>query len=189
MSSALADKWTILDRFIQLWRYRKVVGSIPLNCVLADLGCGRGDFLRHVQSRIATGYGIDTAIAHTDVGGNLHFKEANLNNAIPLNDEIIDVVISLAVIEHLHAPAVFVKEIFRILKPDGMCILTTPSPLSKPLLEFLAYRLKIISARDIKDHKRYFCREDLRELFSDFGTLQISSFQGGLNMLVVAKKR
>ena len=189
MSSALADKWTVFDKFLQFWRYRKVVGLIPVNCVLADLGCGRGDFLRYMRSRIAVGYGIDTKIAISDGGGNLYFKEADLNKSIPLNDKSIDVVTSLAVLEHLHTPTVFVKEIFRILKPDGICIITTPAPMSKPLLELLAYRLKIISERDIRDHKHYFCREDLRELFSDFGTLQISSFQGGLNTLVVAKKR
>ena len=189
MSSALADKWTILDRFIQLWRYGKVVASIPRNCVLADLGCGRGDFLRHMQSRISVGYGIDTKTPGSDKERNLYFKDANLNITIPLDDESIDVVTALAVLEHLYAPNVFVKEIFRILKPNGMCILTTPAPISKPLLEFLAYRLKIISERDIKDHKHYFSREDLRELFSDFGSVQISSFQIILNSLIVAKKR
>ena len=44
MSSSLADKWTLLDRMIQLLRYRQVVRYIPAKSVLADLGCGNGDF-------------------------------------------------------------------------------------------------------------------------------------------------
>lgn len=188
MSSALATRWTILDRLIQLWRYQKVVRYIPRNCVLADLGCGRGDFLRYMQPQIAFGYGVDAKIARDDGGEKLSFKEADLNAGIPLDDKSIDVVTSLAVLEHLRTPAVFVKEIVRILKSDGICIVTTPAPRSKPLLEFLAYRLHIISERDIKDHKHYFSKEDLGELFSDFGSVQISSFQAGLNSLVICKK-
>ncbi len=189
MSSSLARRWTLLDRFIQLWRYHKVVRHIPRNCILADLGCGKGDFLRYVQSQIAFGYGVDTKVTRNDGGGRLSFKEADLNTSIPLDDGSIDVVTSLAVLEHLRDPALFVKEVFRILKPDGMCILTTPAPLSKPLLEFLAYRLKIISEQDVRDHKHYFGKEELRGMFAAFGAVQISSFQAGLNTLVVAKKR
>ncbi len=189
MSSSLATRWTILDRFIQLWRYHKVVGHIPRNCILADFGCGKGNFLRYVQSQIAFGYGVDTKITRSDEGGKLSFKEADLNAGIPLDDGSIDVATSLALLEHLREPALFVKEVFRILKPNGICILTTPSPLSKPLLEFLAYRLKIISEQDIRDHKHYFGKEELGELFSAFGTVRICSFQGGLNTLVVANKR
>jgi len=165
-----------------------VLPHIAPNSVLADLGCGNGDFLRYIQTRIAFGFGVDTAIDNRSEATNLAFKEGDLNEKIPLDDESIDVVTALAVLEHLHKADVFVKEILRVLKPGGTCFLTTPSPASKPLLEFLAHRLKIISEKDIGDHKRYFGKSELLSLFKDFGEARVRHFQLGFNTVVVVKK-
>ncbi len=190
MASLLADKWTVLDGVIQRLRFRKVVKFIPRNCILADLGCGSGDFLRYIHPRIALGYGIDTRveIMDKDVTGKLVFKEGDLNERVPLDDESVDVVTSLAVLEHLYDPKAFAMEIMRILKPGGSCILTSPDPVSQSLLEFLAYKLRIISEKDIRDHKHYFSRQDILVLFGEFGFVNIARFQLGLNQFIIAKK-
>lgn len=173
---------------IQLLRYRQVVRYIPAKSVLADLGCGNGDFLRYMQARLTVGYGVDTKVSQTASAANLEFREGDLNKRIPLEDESVEIVTSLAVLEHLSEPHAFVKEIARVLRPGGACILTTPAPASKPLLEFLAYRMKIISANDIRDHKRYLGSQDLYALFKGFCDVRIRHFQLGLNTLIVAVK-
>lgn len=66
----------------------------------------------------------------------------------------------LAVIEHLSYPIEMLKEIERVLKPSGILLLTAPSHLAKPVLEFLSYRLHIIDEREIRDHKRYYNKRD-----------------------------
>lgn len=187
MASALADKWTLFDRLIQTLRYRKVIDLIPPQSILLDLGCGNGDFLRYINKRIALGYGVDGKIK-THAEQNLIFKEGDLNRRIPLNNASVDTVTALAVIEHLHEPKAFVKEIFRVLKHGGICILTTPSPRAKPVLEFLAYRLKIISEQDIRDHKHYFNKNELYQLFNLFSDIKIDYFQFRLNTVITAKK-
>lgn len=191
MASSIADKWTIFDKLIQNLRYRKVVGLIPYG-TLADLGCGDGDFLQYLvnKGRVASGYGIDRKIkCSTDTKHNLILKEGDLNKEIPLGNESVDSVTALAVIEHLHEPEVLVREIYRVLKPNGICILTTPSPAAKPVLEFLAFKLKIISEQDIKDHKRYFNKKELQHLFSQFSeSVKIDNFQFGFNTIIIAKK-
>jgi 2-polyprenyl-3-methyl-5-hydroxy-6-metoxy-1,4-benzoquinol methylase len=188
MASNLAEKWTLLDRFIQWYRFRIIATHIPAGCVLADLGCGTGVFLRYMKGRIAQGYGIDTATPDIRVDDKIEFKSGNLEQEVPLADQSVDVVTSLAVLEHLEHPERFVDEIFRILKPGGRCLLTTPSPRAKPILEFLAYRLKIISEKDIADHKTYFDRAMLINLFGKFGNVGIHYFQCGLNTFVTADK-
>jgi SAM-dependent methyltransferase len=188
VSSSLADRWTFCDGLIQRLRYRQVAVHIPQGCILADLGCGNGDFLKYLEGRAAFGYGIDTAIDSTLNNDRLSFKSGNLNERIPLDDESVDVVTSLAVIEHLWKPDVFLEEILRILKPGGYCLMTTPSPYAKPILEFLAYKLKIISEKDIRDHKNYFNKTQLASLFSNFKTANIDYFQCGLNTAVFAIK-
>lgn len=46
---------------------------------------------------------------------------------IPLEDNSVDVVISLETIEHLDKPEVFVSEVRRVLKSDGVFVVSTPN--------------------------------------------------------------
>ena len=188
MSSSLADRWSLFDRVIQKRRYKKIISYIPEGCVLADLGCGNGDLLLRISARINHGYGIDTKVERNDKDSKLTFKSADLNSNIPLGDESVDVVTALAVLEHLTNPDNFVKEIVRILKPNGCFIMTTPSPKAKRLLELLAYKLKVISENDIRDHKTYYGKEQLLDLFAKFSLVKIDYFQFGLNTVVIASK-
>lgn len=70
----------------------------------------------------------------------------------------------LAVLEHIEYEESILQEIYRILKPSGKLVLTVPSIWAKPVLEFLAYRLKIVDEHEIRDHKRYYSRKSLRSI-------------------------
>lgn len=191
MSSSMANKWTLFDKVLELKRYTMVVEHIPSNCIIADLGCGSQNLLRCVASKIITGYGIDTkSKSFEPENEKIIFIKGDLNDYVPLANESVHVVTSLAIIEHLNRPDTFVNEAFRILKPNGKFILTTPSPKAKPVLEFLAYKLKIISEADIKDHKQYFSCEKITSLLlkAGFTNISIKPFQMGFNMLIIAKK-
>lgn len=188
MSSSLADRWTFLDTFIQQRRFRQIEGLIPAGCVLADMGCGDGSFLRQTAARISSGYGLDRSVDRAAGPQKLSFLPADLNREIPLKTGLADVVTAFALLEHLAAPEHFIREIHRVLKTGGCCLLTTPAPRARPVLEFLAYRLKVISEKDIRDHAHYFTRQQLRDLFSAFARVRITSFQLGFNTLIVACK-
>ncbi|ETD27881.1 class I SAM-dependent methyltransferase [Helicobacter canis] len=98
----------------------------------------------------------------------------------------------LAVLEHLHHPQAMLEEIARVLKPNGILLLTVPSHLAKPVLEFLAFRLKIVSEAEIADHKRYYNKRDLRELVASVPELTLTKhkyFQLGMNNFCIIHKR
>lgn len=96
----------------------------------------------------------------------------------------------LAVLEHLQCPEEIIKEIYRVLKPGGTLILTTPSPLSKPLLEFLAFKLNLIDRNEIADHKQYFSVEALRRLLAinKFAINKLHTFEAGFNIFAKTTK-
>ncbi len=109
---------------------------------------------------------------------------------MPFADASFDVVTLLAVLEHLAEPRRMVEEIARVLRPGGQVVLTVPSHAAKPVLEFLAYRLHVVSEAEIRDHKRYYGAADLRALLQGTG-LAIDRhryFQLGMNNFLVATR-
>ncbi|MEI6715297.1 MAG: class I SAM-dependent methyltransferase [Verrucomicrobiota bacterium] len=96
-----------------------------------DIGAGRGSLIAKVKSRL----GVEAcACDYTDTLMQLPGQKvdiANLNNEpLPYPDASFDVVTSTEVIEHLEDFRRIVREIHRVLKPGGVCILSTPNILN-----------------------------------------------------------
>lgn len=56
-----------------------------------------------------------------------NFVVGDMTKILPLSDESCDVVVCIDGIEHISGQFNFVKEIFRILKNQGECIISTPN--------------------------------------------------------------
>jgi ubiquinone/menaquinone biosynthesis C-methylase UbiE len=82
------------------------------------------------------------------------------------------------------------REIERILKKGGRLVMTVPSKAAQPVLAFLSYRLKIISADEIREHKKYYNRDELEKLFFQTGIAieHHRYFQLGMNNFCIVKK-
>jgi predicted SAM-dependent methyltransferase len=52
---------------------------------------------------------------------------ADLNRSIPLSESSVDAILASDVLEHLVEPSVFVKELYRVLRPGGYVVLDTPN--------------------------------------------------------------
>jgi SAM-dependent methyltransferase len=97
--------------------------------VLLDLGCADGA----ITERIATGAGVDRIVgvelidhladAARERGIEVH--GADLNERLPFDDASFDVIHSNQVIEHLWNTDNFLREIRRLLKPDGYAVVST----------------------------------------------------------------
>jgi len=181
----------LLEPYLRKIRISKIRKYIPKDAILCDVGCGfNARFLQDVSHYISKGYGFDKKIEDKSIG-NIHIKNADIADRIPLYDETIDCVTLLAVLEHLSDSKKVLSECHRILKPEGVLILTTPSPMSKPLLEFLSFKLGIVSPAEIADHKHYYSGKELHDLLigTGFGGIKCNSFEFGLNNMAIAFKR
>jgi ubiquinone/menaquinone biosynthesis C-methylase UbiE len=179
-----------LDLFICRWRSRIVRGSIRQGGKLLDFGCGhQALFLQSVQRDLTQGIGLDYDAAPGRPAPNLEIQNFHFKNRFEFPDHTFDYVTILAVLEHIPLDQVDVlfREFRRILKPGGRVLLTTPTPASKPLLEFLAFKLKIISGPEIADHKHYWNRADIAALATRTGYAcqDYRTFQFGLNSFAV----
>lgn len=92
-------------------------------------GEGYGSNLLSMYAEQVTGVDIDTAsvkrAAEVYKKNNLRFKEGRAD-AIPLPDDSVDVVISFETLEHHDKHEEMFKEIKRVLKKDGILIMSTP---------------------------------------------------------------
>lgn len=173
------------DQFLSKYRYSRVFKVLPeaSGQSVVDMGCGKGELVHLLRSQGFDAWGIDLQRGDKILAG-------NLNQPLNLHSNSVDFVTSLANIEHLEHPDVNLSEMYRILKPGGKLVLTTPSTAAKPVLEFLAFKLKLIDEREILDHKRYYSKKSLAKALSQAGFKQfkISHFQVGFNLQVLASK-
>ena len=108
------------------------------------------------------------------------------NKKLPFEDNFFDVVTALALIEHLEEDVVknLFFEVFRILKNKGFFIVTTPSKISKPILEKLS-KVKIVSNEEIEEHKKYYEISEIYKLFelANFKNINVKLFELGFNII------
>lgn len=100
---------------------------------ILDVGCGGGAILHALDKRDARLCGIEVsaeAVAALDARG---FEGAVVDlekGALPYPSDTFDVVLCYDVFEHLFAPDVLLKEIRRVLAPDGAALLCVPNTLN-----------------------------------------------------------
>jgi len=113
-----------------------------------DLGCGRGELMRHGVQQGATVVGIDYAPAALELAQQiLPPKGARLVQAdvtqLPFDDDTFDLVLALDLVEHLFAYQLdaMMAEVFRVLKPGGRLVAHTMPNLCYYRYVYPLYRL------------------------------------------------
>lgn len=185
----------ILDKIIRFFRFRILFKNLPDNfTALLDIGCGKNPWFFYLNDRKLknveiTGIDLETPKFETKPP-NVEFINAEIKNTLSFKDNEFDLITILAVLEHLDEPEKIIKEIYRILKPNGVLILTTPSKFAKPILEFLAFKLHLIDEDSIASHKNYFDKKILRNILlkTGFTIKKINYFELGANVFVKATK-
>lgn len=186
-------KETFLDSLLRELRIKKIKNIVVKinNCRLLDVGCGwEARFLKQMEPFIASGVGIDFKVPDIKTD-KIKTIKYTIKKEIPFKDNTFDIVTLLAVLEHLEKPLDAINEIHKVLKPNGLILITVPSKYAKPALEFLSYKLNIIDKNEILDHKQYFNKKDLYDFFNKINGLEILThkyFQFRMNNFLVVRK-
>jgi len=188
------SEWNILDKIIAKFRYAQVDKYVPKNGKIVDIGCGQeGNFLLRHKNNISQGYGLDYKIKNHTVD-NINFINNHISENLPITEHSIDAVFLNAVLEHLEHPEEVLLNALSLLKKGGKIVMTTPTPLAKPILEFMAYKLHIINEAEIREHVHYYNRNDIEVLITHLNNLfavklfTYEKFEFGLNSLIVIEK-
>ncbi|MHA1378140.1 MAG: class I SAM-dependent methyltransferase [Candidatus Helarchaeota archaeon] len=146
-------------------RYNFVKRFLKKHYIIADIGCGIGYGSNILSSYCKSVYSFDKSVESVFYARrhykapNIKFESADAIN-LPVPNEFFDVVISFEVIEHIKDDRKYLKEIKRILKTDGLVVLSTPqkTPFKKGKFHKREYNVqqfkKLIS--------KYFLIEEIR---------------------------
>lgn len=163
--------------------------TIDKNSIILDYGCGPEalfyKYLKEKKIEFKKYIGLDPLV-NVASRKDCFF----IDNITEVGKEKINVITMFAVLEHLPYGKFDFVPIINCLKKDGYLLLTTPTKMAKPILEFLSYRLGIVSRREIEEHKHYFNMSEISKLFKK-NNLKVDVqkvFEMGMNNYVLFKK-
>ena len=96
---------------------------------LLEYGAGIGSLIKRLLDCQYQGTvtGTDILPRPPSLPQTVHWLETDLNKPIESESESFDVIISTEVIEHLENPRALFREFYRLLRPGGTLILSTPN--------------------------------------------------------------
>lgn len=116
-----------------------------------DAGCGTGNLLQLLRNEKIDYYGIDDSISMLSRATNKfsndprissQFSRYDLNSSIPFADNRFDKIVAVNSLYAVNSPSYTVKELLRVLKPNGILIAVNP----KENTEFFKVYTEIINA-------------------------------------------
>ena len=94
---------------------------------ILDVGGGSGAFLRYLGIKNATILDISKSGINSAKKKGYSIVTADCQKPFPLTDESFDTIYCMELLEHIDDSAVTIKEIYRILKNDGVAIFVVPN--------------------------------------------------------------
>lgn len=156
---------------------------------ILDIGCGEHPlFLYSIDFKEK--FGIDRLNIKDKKG--INFKRLDISKGIlPYRDNTFNIITCLAVIEHINLVSgkKLIKEVYRILKPFGKFIITTPTIRGNNLLKYLS-KIGLINKEKLSEHTKIYSLEELRVLLMlyNFNILGMGLFELKLNNYICVQK-
>lgn len=152
--SELNHWWDKARRRIVFGLIKKYSRSSDVRPKILDLGCGMGAIAQEAQ-KIGDYYGVDVSEKAVNFCKRRGIENVKQGDAlhVPYEDDQFDIVLLLDTIEHVEDDFGVMDEVRRVLRPQGMVIVTAPAfkflwgPSDVTFQHFRRYRLGELKAR------------------------------------------
>jgi SAM-dependent methyltransferase len=107
----------------------ETVWPMPLRGkIVADVGCGGGSLLDHISGLVKTAIAIDPAAGFAASLLDRGYDYFTTAAAAAVRYEgAVDLAFAIQVIEHVDDPKAFLADILKLVKPGGLCVVSTPN--------------------------------------------------------------
>ena len=104
------------------------LAEIKDTSTLIDIGCGSGFLLKKIRkfNKLCTCFGIDYSLDFLEQIENCGIIQTDIKK-MPFSNQYFDKVFVLDILEHVKEINIAINEIERVLKPNGMVILSGPT--------------------------------------------------------------
>jgi ubiquinone/menaquinone biosynthesis C-methylase UbiE len=94
---------------------------------MLEIGCGRGEMLQNFKELGLKVQGIDLSPKAPEFQKDIDIKVGNVEEEnLPYEDNSFDIIYSKSVLEHFYYPERYIKEAYRVLKPNGLILTLVP---------------------------------------------------------------
>ena len=141
-----------------------------VNGTVLEIGCGEGYGISELAKFSNKYIGVDKfdTFISDDLRNNydIVFHKMEIPPLKNIEENSVDFVVTFQVIEHIQDDNYFLKEIFRVLKPGGKLLLTTPNKLMS--LSRNPWHIREYSPKEMKDIlKKYFTKSQVNGVYGN----------------------
>jgi 2-polyprenyl-3-methyl-5-hydroxy-6-metoxy-1,4-benzoquinol methylase len=156
--------------------FLEILEDLKLKGDLLDFGAGAGNLTRLISEldRFESITSADIMQQPVHLDKSIKWISEDLNNQLNIADETYDVIVSPEVIEHLENPRAIIREWFRLLRPNGTLIFSTPNNESLRSLLSLILQGHFVSFVDscYPAHITALVRKDIGRILNESGFSQ-----------------
>jgi ArsR family transcriptional regulator len=134
--SSAADEWDRLrgDLFGDRLHHQSLLGLIPDEWVVGDLGCGTGAMTQALAPFVARVIAVDGSVEmlraaerRLEAVTNVEVRRGAIE-ALPIGDAELDAAVMMLVLHHVPEPGRALEEAARVLKPGGRLLVVDMNP-------------------------------------------------------------
>lgn len=188
--NTIAEDWdTLVTEVLGDFSLKDTIAELMPSCHTAcDLGCGTGNVLDALLTKATTVIGVDgsprmleIAKKHFPDNPNISLRIGDLSH-LPLRDGEADFVCLNLVLHHIPQPLEILREVNRVLQPQGNLIIT----------DFARHTDERMRTR-YGDHWLGFTKEDLQKFLTESGftiqNIQETPIERGLSLYIIQAQR
>lgn len=177
-----------LDRWLQTQRIRKAIAWLHPGDRILDIGCHEGELFSALDDSTVSGVGLDPLATPRQLDDRFELRPALFPDGLQ-HDEKFEVIIALAVIEHVPSGQLsnFAAACRTRLSPGGRFVATIPSPFVDHVLKVLLW-LRLLDGMSAEQHHGLPVEQAISAFeAAGFDVVVRRRFQLGLNNLIVMK--
>jgi SAM-dependent methyltransferase len=161
----------LLSNMLTVWRHR-VISPYVKGRVL-DIGCGNALILQHnhaaIDRYVGVEFGPERIAQLSERFPSGVFISRDLDREPLALDEKFDVILLIAVIEHVWNQKFLFEQIVVLLNSGGKIVITTPTPFGNDIIHPIGAAVGLFAEAAVEDHIVIYNKQRFKNLAREFG--------------------